>query len=317
MTPKRGDEGCVPDPTRHVLRWLQALVALLGAGAWMPVPVAQAACTAAPGTELPLTLRHRFLLVPASLDGGQTMLVVDTGAEATTVTPETAAGLHLASEPSRTMLLGVGGAVLSGGTVRLHRLVLGRLHVDGLSPDVGRLPRLHGAGLPVGGLLGLDVLGGYDIALDLPRRSMTLYAVPSCPGFVPPDYSAADGEELRRTRGRLLVIAVRIDGHPVRALLDTGARTSLLERDAAARLGVTGEALARDQVMRGSGIGAQAVALRRHRFGEVRVGGVAVRNMEVDIGPLPVPGVDMLLGADWLAGHVVWISRAAGRLFQR
>ena len=40
--------------------------------------------------ELPLTPLRNFLLVPASLDGGTAILVVDTGAEATTVTPETA-----------------------------------------------------------------------------------------------------------------------------------------------------------------------------------------------------------------------------------
>lgn len=38
--------------------------------------------------------------------------------------------------------------------------------------------------------------------------------------------------------------------------------------------------------------------------------------MTVNVAPLPIAGVDMLLGADWLTGQRVWISRAARRLYQ-
>ncbi len=289
-----------------------ALAAICGRA----LPAAQAACTAERRAELPLTPLRNFLLVPASLDGGTAILVVDTGAEATTVTPETVANFHLVRTPDRRMLLGVGGAVRSFGMVRLHRLDLGGLQLGDLSLDIGMLPRLRGPGGKVGGLLGLDVLGGYDIALDASRRRMTLYAVPPCPAFVPPGYAAADGIALRQL-GRLMLLTVRINGSPVRALLDTGARSSLLATEAAARLGVTDGDLSRDPVTRGRGIGARPVPLRRHRFREVRVGAAAVRDMVVDIGALPVPGVDMLLGADWLSGRRLWISPAAGRLFQR
>ncbi len=260
---------------------------------------------------------RNFLLVPVALDGSKVTMVLDTGAEATTVTPGVVKTLGLARTHSQTMLLGVGGAVRSGGAVRPHRLELGGLVRNGLALEVGALPRLHGTERPVAGLLGVDVLGAYDISLDLPRHTMTLYAVPACPGFVPPGYEAADGHDLQRVTGGLLFLAARIDGHTVRALLDTGARQSLVARRVATRLGATSHDLSTDPVVRGRGVGARALAFRRHRFDEVRVGDIVVRDMEVNVAALPIPGVDMLLGADWLTGHRVWISRAAGRLFQR
>jgi predicted aspartyl protease len=302
-----------------ILCLIPVLLAILGlAGcATAPAPARLAACPIERRAELPITVLRNFLLVPAALDGGKVMMVVDTGAEASTVTPQTVESLGLAWAPSSAMLLGVSGQVRGNGTARLRQMDLGGLEQGGRALDVGRLPDLTGSARPVAGLLGADVLGGYDIELDLPHHAMTLYAVPPCPGFVPPGYDAADGHDLQRVGGGLLFVSAEVDGRSVRALLDTGARSSLVTRRVAAGLGVTDDDLSRDPLVSGHGIGAGDVTFRRHRFDEVRVGGVAVRDMTVNIAALPIAGVDMLLGADWLAGHRVWISRAAGRLFQQ
>ena len=305
----------IPRLTR-LLAVLLALVALAGcAGA--PARPGLAACKAEWRADLPITTLRNFLLVPAALDGGKVMMVVDTGAEATTITPQTVETLGLAWSPSATMLLGIGGQVPGGGTAKLRQMNLGGLEQGGRALDVGRLPLVGDDAQRVAGLLGADVLGRYDIELDLPRRVMALYAVPYCPGFVPPGYAAADGHDLQRVGGGLLFVSAEIDGRSVRALLDTGARSSLVTQRVAAGLGVTDDDLSRDPLVTGHGIGAGSVAFRRHRFDTIRVGGVTVQDMTVNIAPLPIAGVDMLLGADWLTGHRVWISPAAGRLFQR
>jgi predicted aspartyl protease len=242
-------------------------------------------------------------------------MVVDTGAEATTVTPAAADALGLTWMSSNDLLLGVGGAV-RGGSVRLNRLQLGTLRASNMALDVGDLPPLEGPGRPVAGLLGQDLLGRYDIELDLVRQVMTLYAVPACPGFVPPGYRRADAQAIERAGGGLLFTSVEINGKTVRALIDTGARSSLLARRTAHGLGVTAAELERDPVATGRGIGSIPVAFQRHRFEEVRIGDVVLHDMTLNVAPLPIAGIDMLLGADWLAGRRVWLSRAAGRLFQ-
>ena len=302
-------------PIRQCL--LLSLIALLAGCAAPPAPEQQAACPVEKRAELPLTVFRNFLLVPAALDGGKALMVVDTGAEATTVTPETVQSLGLARVGAPNQLLGVGGMTEGGGTVRLRHIELGGMARGGLDLDVGILPSFGATDRPVAGLLGADVLGSYDIELDLPRQTMTLYAVPPCPDFVPPGFTARDGDGMQPDGGGLLFVAARVDGKPVRALIDTGARSTLVTSSAAAALGVTDDALARDPLVAGRGIGTTALAFRRHRFDEVRVGAVAVRDMTVNVAPLPIAGIDMLLGADWLTGRRVWISRAAGRLYQR
>jgi predicted aspartyl protease len=65
-----------------------------------------------------------------------------------------------------------------------------------------------------------------------------------------PAWSADPGERLRATRGGRLLIDVRVDGHPVEALLDSAAETTLLDRAFAQSIGLMGGS---SVVARGSG----------------------------------------------------------------
>jgi clan AA aspartic protease (TIGR02281 family) len=294
------------------------LFGLIGLAVWAAGAQAMqpTACLVERRAELPVTLLRNFLLVPVSLDGRKVLMVVDTGAEATTLTPEAATSLGLASAPSDTVVVGASGR-LRAGSLRLRRMELGGIERRGVAVDVGAMPLLAIAGRKVAGLLGIDALGGYDIEIDLPHHLLRLYSAPPCPGFVPPGFRAGEGHALRRAGGGLITLSVRVDGQAVRALLDTGARSTLVTRRVAAGLGVTDDDLSRDPLVTGRGIGTGSVAFRRHRFDEVRVGDIAVRDMQVNVAALPFAGIDMLLGADWLAGRRVWISPAGGRLYQR
>ena len=307
-----------PPLLRRLGSLLPFLLALAGVGGCAPGSATNraASCSVEQQAKLPITLARNFLLVPAGLDGGQVLLVVDTGAEATTVTPAAVDALRLPWMSSNAVLLGVGGAV-HGGSVLLDRLQLGSLRTANMALDVGDLPPFEESTQPVAGLLGQDLLGHYDVELDLVRQVMTLYAVPACPGFVPPGYERADVEVLERAGGGLLFTSVEIDGKTVRALVDTGARSSLITRHTAQGLGVTAAQLKRDPVATGRGIGSISVVFNRHRFHEVRIGDLVLHDMTLNVAPLPIAGIDMLLGADWLAGRRVWISRAAGRMFQQ
>jgi predicted aspartyl protease len=103
----------------------------------------------------------------------------------------------------------------------------------------------------------------------------------------------------------------------VHALIDTGARTTLVTRRVAQALGVTAEALQNDPARAGLGVGLGNILFRQHRFAELRVGPLVLHDIEANVADPHLPGVDMLLGADILAGRRVWISAASGRLFIR
>jgi hypothetical protein len=65
-----------------------------------------------------------------------------------------------------------------------------------------------------------------------------------------------------------------------------------------------------------SGVGSRVLTVHRHRFGALRVGNQTIASPELWVEPVRLsPIVDMLLGADWLAGRRVWISFATKQLF--
>src|SRR5262249_26586082 len=99
---------------------------------------------------------------------------------------------------------------------------------------------------PVAGLLGADFLFRFDLEIDLPQRKLTLYRNPGGADGVPPCDGAAMAIPLVKSATNRLNLAVSVDGHPFRAIIDTGANASLITRPNALRAGVTAEALERD-----------------------------------------------------------------------
>jgi predicted aspartyl protease len=270
-------------------------------------------CRLTTAATLPVRSARNFILVPVRLNGQERLFLVDTGAQTSTLTPETAATLRLPRDPSRaTILVGVSGS-MRVPNVLVKRFELGRVALADKSFGVGTIPAFPGVKPAVAGLLGADILAGYDVDLDLPRGRLTLYAAQGCAGYQP--FAARVAVPLHRAPSGLAFLDAVVNGRSVRALLDTGASTTLLSRRTAAGLGVDAAALAGDPQRRGQGIGQRAIDLRQHRFAEFGLPGNVQRDVAVDIGDMHLPGVEMLLGADYLSARRTWISYSTGRLF--
>ena len=297
--------------------WLIVLLLLAGCGA-PQLDQFGAACTVIKRAELPLTLDHNFLLAPVWLDKTGAFLVVDTGAEVSLLTPESAARLTLAQDGGPgTTLLGVSGSVHSDN-VRLHSMEVGAIHRADLSMTVGALSGFERTALPVSGLLGDDLLARYDVELDVPDHRMALYETRNCTGFSPVGFDAWHHDfepvRLRRTASGLAFMSVTVDGKPLRALLDSGARSSLMTRAAAHAIGVTDAMLEHDPARKGQGVGTGDVVFRQHRFDRVAIGDTPPHAMEINVATTDLPAIDMLLGADWLATRRVWLpARGTGQ----
>ena len=295
---------------------LAALSACAAASDSAGLSLAEARCRPVKRAELKLRQARNFLVVPAMLDGHAATLLVDTGAETTTLTPQAAAPLHLRPDPTRQRTLaGITGNVRSA-SLTLPELALGGTVVaTAQSVSIGDLPSLDGLDPPVAGLLGADVLAKFEVELDLPASRMTLYAPSPCAGYKP--WAQAVSVPFQRSRSGLAFLDAEVDGRAVRALLDTGARTSLMTRETALTLGVTPSMLAADQTRTGVGVGGGSATFRRHRFATLGVPGALDRNVAVNVADLHLPGAEMLLGADYLGPRHIWISYATGRLFLR
>ena len=295
-------------------------IVLLGLLAWAgcaevsSLPSQPVSCRITSNAGIELSLARNFMMVPARIDGHAIQLLLDTGAAVSTITPQAAAWLHLPRDPHGLLLEGIGGQVLSD-VVRAPTLELGGMVLHDRRLSVGPIVSLPNADPPLIGVLGADVLGGHDIDLDVPNRRLSLYTVENCPDFRP--WPQSSGLAIARSSRGLLFTAVVIDGHTVRALIDTGARVSVISRRVAASVGVGAAALASDPVANGRGFGAATTLLQRHQFARLQIGGLTVEQPTIAVTDHLFAGIDMLLGADVLGQRELWLSYPAARLYVR
>ena len=280
------------------------------------------ACSVQQRATVALQDIHGHLLVPVAVNGIASHFLLDTGAERSMVTPGAVRRLHLARDKwVATTMRGIGGIVehpnanprsLTLGGVPLQR----RTVTHDTSLTVGALPLTEIAGERVSGLLGRDFLAPFDLELDARAGRLTLYTVHGCGGpFLPwkQPYVAIPSQQ---PIGSAMVLPVQIDGVRLQALLDTGASASLLTKRGMIRLGLTPARMAKDAAAHARGIGPQAAITHRHRFATMRIGAELMRDPQLWAAPVRVvPFVDMLLGADWLGTHRVWISFATSQVF--
>jgi hypothetical protein len=107
----------------------------------------------------------------------------------------------------------------------------------------------------------------------------------------------------------LLVLDASLNGRPARALLDTGSARSLLTREGALVLGPDSPVAVPGTPAVVRGIGPNASVLHLRRIFRLDVGADRVVNFVALAGAvMGPPGIDMILGGDWLAGRRVLID---------
>ncbi len=260
-----------------------------------------------------------FLSINASSRGRPIRLMLDTGSDAGLITPQAVRALGLASDPGlRIRLQGTGGGGGSASVVRLPGLAIGALVLGDVAIPVGALPGAPQLDPPVAGFLGGDVLSRFDLDIDVPDATLSLYRIglPSYACAAPPAWPEPFATIALAAQGVRLSLPATLDGRPIRALLDTGARSHLLSRAAASRLGVSSEALAADPGGTTTGVDLREQPYHWHRFASLRIGDETTRSPVLTVAPLSEP-FDMLLGSDWLTEREVWVSYATRQLFLR
>jgi predicted aspartyl protease len=90
------------------------------------------------------------------------------------------------------------------------------------------------------------MLSDYDVEFDLPSRRVRLWKAAGCSAEDLPWTGPRTTVPVTVTGGERILMPVVVNGTPVEALLDSGASVSLLQADAARRLGVTAAILALD-----------------------------------------------------------------------
>ena len=258
-------------------------------------------------TQMPLQVQDALLVVPAGINGKRVRLVVDTGAERTTLSASVADRIGLPHDARyATRSLGVGGAT-TANDVTVERLVLGdkRFPVDRIA--VGTFKLRTERGLDADGLLGADILLAFDMDIDVPGGKLTLYRSRVCPNDRPPWQEAVEITGVRARRDRLL-LPFQLDGAPGLGLLDTGAQRNVLGMDMARRMGLNEQTMAGDTTVRQRGVGPEVTIAYLHRFQFLRIGPTVEPAPLVTVLPSEAGVGDALIGEQFLQGRRVWLS---------
>jgi predicted aspartyl protease len=268
------------------------------------------------GQPLPFSSSPRgHVLVPVSIDGGEPLrFVLDTGAGRTTVTPELVQRLGLAPVPGETVgTRGVHG-LTENPVVRIPSLRFGEAEVQDQEAVVLGLDHITQGKWQADGILGMDFLRGFDLRLDFSASSVALFPRASSPTDCAACPEGVRGTAFESIHSGFVLLPVTVDGHPVKAVLDTGSGHSGLNSRAAESLGVELPPLPAGS-RGGHGFGLQT--------GPVRLGNqVLTERPTLRVMDHPVmealglaDSPSMLMGTDQLAGRTLTISYALGMVY--
>jgi predicted aspartyl protease len=163
--------------------------------------------------RIPLRIYRNFLVVAEGQFGGaleHQNFVLDTGTAPSIVNARSARDLGLTIRPSTMTAM---GKIILTNTAILGEVELGPIHAVSLRVQVQELSRFErDLGIPIAGILGLDVLSKSSFRLDYDKKEMEFGDV-SDQG-IPVSFDERTGTA---------VALVSLDGMPARLLVDTGS----------------------------------------------------------------------------------------------
>jgi tetratricopeptide (TPR) repeat protein/predicted aspartyl protease len=297
-------------PRRGIFVWSLLL-------AFPLVAHAAGGCKMARLVSVPITMNGLRPTVEAQINGSPALLMVDSGAFWSMLTPAAAQQYQLHLDYSRTQGLrvqGVGGSTaVALTTVKTFTIFTVALHnidfvVGGNEPGRGTV-----------GLLGQNFLRIADIEYDLANGTLSLFKPLDCRHadlayWVKPGepYNAMEIEETTpqqpHTTGR-----VNLNGAKIRVLFDTGAATSIVGLRAAASAGVRPGDPKVESAGYTTGIGSKPVQTWIATFPLLKIGEEEVHNARLRVADLGL--FDMLLGDDFFLSHRVYVANSQQKLY--
>jgi len=290
--------------------FLLLLVLLARCGATPPID-----CNLTMVAQMPLQVEHHWLVVPVGINGKWVHLIVDSGAQWTMLSEAAAEQLGLQQDPKHILRpIGVGGTITVTGAP-IDRLVIGKARFQDVKwIAVGNL-NLATSGLNVDGMLGADILLGFDMDIDVPDHALTLYRSRVCPGAQPPwPEPAIEIPGVSALKDRLL-LPFELDNVAGTAILDTGAQGNTLGMAMARRMGLNDRTMAGDRTIHERGIGPEDTLSHVHQFSLLRIGPIAIPSPKMAVLPSGFGVGDALIGEPFLEGRRVWLSFPNRQLF--
>lgn len=247
------------------------------------------------------------------IEGSDTRLIIDTGAYFNLISNANAKALKLRSQPGPPGL-GVSGV---GGQASAE---IARVEDFGMAGKT-----LHAVDFLVGGsdtgygLLGANLLDDADLEIDLAGGKLALFSAKHCsvPAYwtTNDEYNVADLDPASDPRDRRTFLSVVINGKKIRALLDSGAGSTMLTRRAAERVGIKVDA---PDVQDGgvvAGIGARKARAWIAPVDSFSVGNETIQHSQMLVIDEKSDDADLILGVDFLLAHRMFIDNRRGKAY--
>ena len=243
--------------------------------------------------------------------------IIDTAASSTSVLPRLRAAMPAS-------MIAAGSQNLDGasGKTQIETLTLGRLRVDGRTFEglkAFALPPSPVDELGVDGVLGADVIARFAVEMDMPGRTWRMTQAPTpamLEGMLPPVAITLD-EALTPK------LTVHLEGTAIPAVLDTGAKGTIMNWSAARLLGLTTDSPGMVKASNVKGVTSHGTPSVTKTFRELRIGEARKLQANLRIADLPVFGAlgftegqpAMILGIDMLADRRFVIDHPGKQLF--
>jgi tetratricopeptide (TPR) repeat protein len=298
-------------------------------------PMAMAAagkCTLRKVAEFPITMNGPRAQTTAKINGQDVQLTVDSGAFYSMISSASAAalGLKLSPMPIGFAIRGMGGGRADVMYSSIKTLTLAGADLHNISFLVGGTE--IGAGSV--GLLGRNILHLADVEYDLAHGFIRLFEPKDC-AQTPLSYWTGSYSEVavfirsdfpQSTMGSLIsqskapwmytnFSTALVNGKEYHAMLDTGAPVSFLSLSAAAKAGIKPDSPG--VVYAGDSFGVGKTLFRSYiaRFDSFKIGQEEVKNAKLRIGDIELPGIDMILGADFALSHRIYMANSQHKMY--
>jgi hypothetical protein len=262
---------------------------------------------------LPLGFASGLATIETKIDGVSETFGLDTGA-ITLVTPEAVKSLRLPRDWRRTRTVGTTAVMIANNYIVEDFEFAGR-HYRGKSVPAVALHDDKKGGAPPMGLIGTDILAGFDLDFDYPNRKLTVYKASGCKMAMPPDFTAASSISFKFNGQRGPVFPADLDGKKLRVILDTGASALAITRAAAIRLNVTDLTINTDLAVNATGAGDVTKRQPFHQFTSLSFGSETIPEPLFSIVDAPITTGDILLGQKFLFSRRFFLSNSTRTLF--
>jgi len=276
--------------------------------------------------EIDAAMQNGKIVAMARLNGKPVPMVVDTGAFGTMLFQSAAGRLGLTLRDTGMTAYGV------GGSARVYSARVKEFALAGLSEPNADLAVTGSRIGDVVGVIGALFLMQADLEFDLPHGKIRFFKPVDCQGdevvYWGQSYAEAPMTPMPNDE---IIVRVQVNGKPIVAQLDSGASYSVMTLQGAQQAGVGREDPALKAEGEAKGIGSGSVRNYAERFDSFSFGDETIHNAELRVADLygkdkerqigeliATPVADqpqMLLGADFLRAHRVFIAREQHKIY--